>query len=180
MSKPKSSREKAPKAPPMTIAVRPEDSVKPPPTKRELLEATAMAVYRDNVARHNEAEKLAREASAALDEAIHAYLMAHASEGKVSRDYYYPSSSHISVDLRFKVPNEGPLKVLADAAYEARVAVRGVESYVQVLARIRDAQKSSSDRVADILAAPGVAEALAKAGRRMLGLAEAANPSVDV
>lgn len=180
MNKPKSSREKAPKAPPMAIAVRPEDSIKPPPTKRELLEATAMVIWRDNVARHNEAEKLARETSAALDAAIHAYLMGRASEGKVNRDCYSPGSSHISVELQFKVPNEGPLKALADAAYEARGAVRRVESYEQTLCRLRKAQPSISNRVTDILAAPGVAEALTKVGRRMLGLAEASKPSVDV
>lgn len=175
MDKPKSKKGT------MAIAVRPEDSVKPPPTKRELLEATAMALCEDNAKRREEATKVAKKAVEARDDAIHAWVLCRAKDGKLDANYYHPSHVRMDVSLNFHVPMEGPLKVLADAAYEACLAIPRPLNYVDALKNLQRAQATAkSDRVSDILAAPGVAEALAKAGKRILGIAEAAQPSVTV
>ena len=162
--------------PKKTLAVVPTaPAIVPPPTKAELLRATAQAMVDARNKEIDAAMPAVTAAVAAMDAELVTYAKAHLATADVETSFW---SGGASVSFQVAVPVTDRLRELDRVAAEARKAVPRTLHFEDVLRDLREADARAKDRTKAILAIPGTAEHLAKAGRRLLGLDLASQPSI--
>lgn len=151
-----------------------KNSVKPPLAKRELIMATAIAMERKASKAYDDAQAQRQKAIQTRNAYIRKIAGKHLSdcEAEVRTAYHGEDKSKLHVTLRVAI-DDPKLRELETAIWHIPLPM--IRSAETIRKELESAARGASDRTKQILAQPGVSDALAKAGEAVL-----AGKAVDV
>lgn len=143
------------------------NSIKPPLSKRELIQATAIAMERKASKAYEDARAKRQKAIDTRNAYIRKIAGKHLSdcEAEVRSAYHGEDKSKLHVTLRVAI-DDPKLRELDEEI--GRIPLPMIRSAETIRKELEAAARGVSDRTKQILAQPGVEDALAKAGETVL------------